>query len=444
MAARAALRPSGKVSDVFESEAERQGAYDLLESSAVCGDRLLEACAGATARRCAAERFVHVPVDGSSLTLTDRRKVKNFGRVGSDAHGARGLKVMTAYAVSPKGVAVGLLDQQWWSRAPRGRQLTKNASRLRNFGRATRDKETQRWLDAITESETRLDATGARGWFQLDREADARPILLKFAETRHFFTIRSRTNRRLAGEKKPTYLRERLAKEPRLCTYTLNVSASHGRKARVARMSVRAARVTLRLHDKWTDRIDTVEVTAVWAREIWTTPRGEKPIDWLLLTNRTVRNRRSAREVIGGYAMRWRIEEFHKTWKTGVCGVENTQLRRKEAVIKWATILATVAARIERLKQLARQTPDASALIELRPVEIRVLVLMKTRQKKRTETVTDTPTIAEATRWIADLGGYTGKSSGGPPGSITIGRGLERVLDGALLLEAIEAKSKKK
>jgi hypothetical protein len=209
-------------------------------------------------------------------------------------------------------------------------------------------------------------------------------------------------------------------------------------------MSVRAARVTLRLHDKWTDRIDTVEVTAVWAREIWTTPRGEKPIDWLLLTNRTVRNRRSAREVIGGYAMRWRIEEFHKTWKTGVCGVENTQLRRKEAVIKWATILATVAARIERLKQLARQTPDASALIELRPVEIRVLVLMKTRQKKRTETVTDTPTIAEATRWIADLGGYTGKSSGGPPGSITIGRGLERVLDGALLLEAIEAKSKKK
>jgi len=219
MAARAALRPSGRVSEVFTSDAERQGAYDLLENSAVRGDRLLTACAATTAKRCAEERFVHVAIDGSSLTLTDRRKAKNFGRVGSDAQGARGLKVMTAYAVSPKGVAVGLLDQQWWTRAPRRKRLSKNASRLRNMGRATRDKETQRWLDAVTTSEARLDATGARGWFQLDREGDARPILLKLCQSRHFFTIRSRTNRRLAGDGKPTYLRERLAKERLLGTY---------------------------------------------------------------------------------------------------------------------------------------------------------------------------------------------------------------------------------
>jgi hypothetical protein len=30
-------------------------------------------------------------------------------------------------------------------------------------------------------------------------------------------------------------------------------------------------------------------------------------------------------------------------------------------------------------------------------------------------------------RWIADLGGYTGRSSGGPPGITVIGRGWERV-----------------
>jgi hypothetical protein len=28
---------------------------------------------------------------------------------------------------------------------------------------------------------------------------------------------------------------------------------------------------------------------------------------------------------------------------------------------------------------------------------------------------------------VADLGGYTGKSSGGPPGAIVIGRGLHRI-----------------
>ena len=37
---------------------------------------------------------------------------------------------------------------------------------------------------------------------------------------------------------------------------------------------------------------------------------------------------------------------------------------------------------------------------------------------------------AQAALWLAELGGYTGKWSGGPPGSTTIGRGLERVLHG--------------
>jgi hypothetical protein len=37
------------------------------------------------------------------------------------------------------------------------------------------------------------------------------------------------------------------------------------------------------------------------------------------------------------------------------------------------------------------------------------------------------PTIAQATLWLAELGGYTGKSSGGPPGTITISRSLAKV-----------------
>jgi hypothetical protein len=50
-------------------------------------------------------------------------------------------------------------------------------------------------------------------------------------------------------------------------------------------------------------------------------------------------------------------------------------------------------------------------------------------------------TIGAAVEWIARLGGYTGKSSGGPPGAITIGRGLERLKDyveGARAMRALE------
>jgi hypothetical protein len=99
-----------------------------------------------------------------------------------------------------------------------------------------------------------------------------------------------------------------------------------------------------------------------------------------------------------------------------------------------------VAIRIERLKRLARTTPDEPADIELTNDEIRVLRFYKRETKKRTEVIPDTmPTIAQAVLWIAQMGGYMDQSSGAPPGAITIGRGLERLHHATILLRAIEA-----
>lgn len=101
------------------------------------------------------------------------------------------------------------------------------------------------------------------------------------------------------------------------------------------------------------------------------------------------------------------------------------------------------ATRIERLKYLARTTPERPATDELSPTEIEVILVLKRLEKKRTETVgRGTPTMAQALRWLADLGGYTGKSSGGPPGSITIGRGLKRVQEASVVVLAMRAEEK--
>ena len=54
----------------------------------------------------------------------------------------------------------------------------------------------------------------------------------------------------------------------------------------------------------------------------------------------------------------------------------------------------------------------------------------------------ETPT-GEDTQWIADLGGYTGKSSGGPFGSITLGRGLTKVVTVASALESLDEETEK-
>ncbi len=436
MGAQAAKVPGGRVSEVFPTDATRQGAYDFLESAYVRPDRVVDAIAGACVERCRDEPYVFVPVDGTSLNLTDRALCKGFGRIGADSCHARGLKVIDAIAVSPQGVPLGICALQWWAR---GRKCPKVSCEVEL-------KETQRWLDAIqiTCDQFASRSTSIRLWFQLDREADCWPILQQLGSSGQSFTVRSRTNRRLhhaAGKK--LFLRQHLKRQTALGHDVLQLPTSARRTGRQAQLLIRAASVTLDMRDKRTKKHRLLTLNAVWVREVATTPRGEKPLDWLLLTSEPVATLEQARLVIFGYTQRWRIEDFHRSWKSGACNVENTQLRAKEHVIRWATLLSAVALRIERLKHISRSEPDLPASVELTRHEIEALVHLKRIDKKRNETIPDVmPTIAQATLWIAELGGYTGKSSGGPPGSITIRRGLDRLRPAAKLLKALQLPGK--
>jgi hypothetical protein len=180
-------------------------------------------------------------------------------------------------------------------------------------------------------------------------------------------------------------------------------------------------------------------LNCVEIREVSPRPRGERPLHWRLLTNADASTTQSLRTIAQSYTCRWRIEELHRTWKSGACRVEDSQVRSVDALKKWATLMTTVAARIERLKVRSRTEPQLLADAELSHYEIQALILLKRKYKKQTETIPDTmPTLAQAVLWLAEIGGYTGKSSGGPPGSITIRRGYEDIAQAAALLEALE------
>ena len=443
MAARAAENPSGKLSEVFSAAKELDGAYDFVESDKLSVERLERAVGHSAARQCAGAGRVRVAVDGSSLSLMEGPNTKGFGPIGAIMAGWKGLKVITALAVGADGVPIGLVAQSWWARPKAPRRTLKQSKRDR-MRKKPREKETGRWLETIERSAERLKAAGVLGWFQLDREADAWPMLLSLSESGHWFTVRSAWDRLLAETGDKQYLRGRMAAIAPLGSYELDVPARWNRQARQAHMVIHAAEVTLLLREKMNGKKPRpTRMRIVWTHEEGTTPAEETPLDWMLLTNAPIDSLGAARAVVEAYSMRWRIEEFHRTWKTGGCNVESTQLRSRDAVIRWATILAVVATRVERLKRLGREQPDKPASDELTDVEIQVLIALKRRDKKRTERVPDgVPTMAQVTRWIADLGGYTGKSSGGPPGSITIGRGLKRLKNGVEAVLALQSAEK--
>jgi hypothetical protein len=472
MATRVLEHRGGKVTEVYESSAEQEGAYRLLGNEKVSYERMSEAAGQACAQRCERYDFVFVVVDGTSAKLTDPHGKKDFGSIGPYASGARGLKVISAVALSPQGEPLGLCAQQQWARTPRGgkrskvqllggtaaskaqrRAQVKERARQKQRERASRpvqDKETRHWVEVIEASKRCFaeHAPQTRCWYQLDREADAWPILqtLLLQRSLDLLTVRAAWNRRVRrpdGSK--SNLRDVLVQQPVLGCYELEVAPAKRRSARRAHMELRSANVVIDARDRRTRKHFALSLNVAWAREIDTVPRGEKPVDWLLLTTHSVDTLAQVELVLRGYSQRWKIEEVHKTWKSGGCQIEQSQLHTAAAAMKWSTLLFTVAIRTERLKHLARSSPEQPASIELSTYEVHALLLLKRLQKKRTETVPDTmPTIAQAARWIADLGGYTGKSSGGPFGSITLGRGLQKIIVAAKALKALHEEGKLK
>ncbi len=440
VAAEAARCPAGTVTRACSSSATREGAFRLLENAAVRPGAIRTAMEGATARRCKDEALIFVAVDATSLTITDRTCRKGLGGVGSWSHGSRGVHVTTALAVSSGGSALGICGQQMWvreSRSPHGRHR-----RL-----AAQPTEIEHWLEVLVSSHSKLAtiAPQCTPWYQMDRGADCWQVLTLARELDMLVTVRAVHDRCLDGgaqslwnavEQAPVIATRRVAladgREPVL----MRRRVGHGRrvfwrmdprKARVAKVEIRSASVPVLLRTPHGETF-TVPFHAVLVRE---KAGPADPIEWMLLTTHPVDTPSDALKVVDGYTMRWRIEELHRTWKRGLCRVEDTQLRSRDAIFKWATILCAVATRAMRLTRLARSTPDVLATTEFSRVELDALIALREPKNVKQGTI---PTLAQAVRWLADLGGYTGPWNG-PPGATVIGRGLHDVLVAARAFE---------
>ena len=78
------------------------------------------------------------------------------------------------------------------------------------------------------------------------------------------------------------------------------------------------------------------------------------------------------------------------------------------------------------LRNAAREQPGAPASQWLEPAECEVLSAWATRKAPSSQR---TPSIAEAVRWIARLGGYLDRKNDPPPGTQVIWRGLRHLHD---------------
>ena len=425
IAKEAFANPAGQVTQVCRSAASLEATFRFLNNPRVDLTRLGEAPFQASAQGCAGHEVVIVPLDQSTLSVTDRTGAKGFCRVGSTpSRGRRGVEVMTALAMTPEGCVLGVCAQQWWLR-PEARSPDYVEDR-----RPVHARESGLWTRTIEQAESLFErsAPRTRRWYQLDRGGDAWHVLLKASREDLLLTVRAAYNRRLDDEHQTTYLFETLSQQKPLGRYACTLSPDAARRAghskhRARQLEVRACPVTLRVVDTLTR---TPVPVSCWAVDVWERrpPSGCSRLHWRLLTTYPVDNADDAVRVIQGYACRWRIEEFHRTWKSGCCDIERSQLRSCAAFQRWATLMAAVASRVEQLKS-ARSDRKLNALELATRDEIDAAILLSETKKFK---IGRKLTAEQFVTLVAQVGGYTGKSSGGPPGAQTIARGLERVV----------------
>src|SRR5262249_12092662 len=176
-----------------------------------------------------------------------------------------------------------------------------------------------------------------------------------------------------------------------------------------------------------------VEVTVIYAQER-RPPKGEEPVEWLLLTSLPVEDFLSACTIVRWYRSRWEIEVFFRVFKQG-CQVEQLRLQTKPRLVNAIAIYLIVAWRIHTITRLSRAYPEVSCEVVFEPQEWQTIYTMHYRRRPPQEP----PPLREMVRCLARLGGFLARTGDGEPGVQTLWQGYQRLHDFLYALETQRA-----
>ena len=411
-------RPQAQLPQACGSRASTKAAYRFLDNPRVTMPALLESHFQATAARVAAESVVLAVQDTTTLNYSTHPATEMLGLIGTEADGAIGMLVHSTLAFNLEGTPLGLLDVQSWTRDPEDHGKTKHRHEL-----PMEQKESARWLRSLEALEriqpqcpkTLLVSVG-------DREADIYELFVWATrkEGRPALLVRAERERLLADT--DAQLWTHVENLPVAGEMEVRVPRRGSRAARVARLEIRFAQVELKAPSRKA-KMGSVRLWALLARE-WEAPEGSKPLEWMLLTSLAVENLEQAVEKLRWYAGRWGIEVFHRVLKSG-CQIESRQLAGADRLEACLAIDMVVAWRIYHLAKLGRETPEVPCTVYFQDHEWKALMVFATHRPAPAKP----PTLREALRTVAQLGGFQGRKGDGEPGTQTLWLGIQRLDD---------------
>lgn len=438
LAAAIAREPNVSLPKQLGEPKEVKASYRFLQSAQVSYEALLRPHLMQTRAQCEQLPVVLLVQDTTELDYQAHRQTSGLGPIGNGRH--QGFLLQTVLAVEPtSGELLGIAQQEPFIRqpAPKGERYSE---------RVQRERESQVWERAV-------QAIGAPPqdvvWVHVgDRYSDIYTLFLECLAQQTHFVIRAAQDRcvderveevapalkrrkRKATDPPQAHLFETVRSWAACDQQDLEVPAEHERKARTARVAISYGQLRLLAPDK---REHLLPSMRVWVVRVWEldAPEGVEPLEWVLLTSLPVESVEPAWERVGWYRRRWIVEDYHQALKTG-CRMEERQVRSYEGLRRLLGLLAPTAVRVLQLRTLARQQPERPAQ-EVLPSEVVQVVALKTGGEAVGMTV------EQCVKRIAQLGGYQGRRSDGPPGWKTLWHGwlkIQTLLEGVHLARQV-------
>jgi len=440
-------KPTLSIPAACRGLAETTAAYRFFDSERTDAAKVLQPHHDATVERIRVHPVVMVAQDTTELELI-RKQERVGGPLNDDSRW--GLYVHPLLAVTPERVPLGVVTAKIWSRDPHEFAKSQEEKRRARKAKPIEEKESVRWLEGYQSACALAAETPDTTIIAIsDSEGDIYECLQAGTDGAADYIVRGCQDRALLDEKQALLL-QTLACKAALGKMKIRVSkreASTGdetkkrkqpRDGRIARVTVRAAKVLLRGPARPGMKLPDIYVNAILVKEE-NPPAGEEAIEWLLLTSLPIETFADVTNVLDYYCCRWEIEIYFRTLKSG-CKIEELQFERQDRFEVCLAMYMIIAWRVLYVLMLGRECPKMRCDAVLAEAEWKAVYMIVTNENAPAKP----PVLSEMVKMIAELGGYLNRKNDGAPGPQTMWIGLQRMRDFAIGWSAFGPHNKRK
>jgi len=334
-------------------------------------------------------------------------------------HTVCGILLHSSLVVTLEGLPLGIAAVKAWTR-----KKFKGCNALKKKINPTRvpieEKESVRWLENLRRSTALLNEP-QRCIHIGDRESDIYELFCEAQNIGTHFLVRTCVDR-LAGDGKHT-IADEMGEVRVKGLHRIEVRDAKGDYSE-AILEIRYRRIRVLPPIGKQQRYPATTLYVIHAQERGA-PKGRERIEWKLITDLPVTSRAEAIEKLTWYALRWKIETFHKILKSG-CKAEDSKLRTAERLLRLLAVFCVLSWRIFWMTMINRSASSAPAPAVFTTLERRLLDrLVPDRENDRARK----KSLPSYLTKLARLGGYLARATDPPPGNIVMWRGLSRFTD---------------